>query len=205
MSERADLVTAHGPRANLAREHFLRPAVEVAPELLGSTLLFNGVGGRIVEVEAYDQGEPASHTYGGETERNRTMFGPAGRVYVYRSYGMHWCMNLVCEDERASAVLIRALEPLEGVEHMVARRGRSGARELCSGPGKVCQALAITGEQDGASALEPPFALYAPDRHIDVVASPRVGISKAVELPWRFSERGSGYVSRPAPPAGGLA
>lgn len=162
-------------------------------------LMFDGVGGRIVEVEAYDQSEPASHTFNGVTERNKTMFGPAGCVYVYRSYGIHWCMNLVCEDGRASAVLIRAIEPLEGLQEMQARRGRTKLRELCSGPGKLCQALAISRAHDCLSALAPPFFLGARDPDADVVASRRIGLTKATELEWRFSERASSYVSRPTP------
>ena len=162
-------------------------------------LLFDGVGGRIVEVEAYDQREPASHTFRGQTERNKTMFGPAGCVYVYRSYGIHWCMNLVCEDDRASAVLIRALEPLEQLERMQARRGRSNPRELCSGPGKLCQTLGITRAHDGLSVLSAPFSLRRSGSEPEVVASPRIGITKATELMWRFSEGGSTYLSRPAP------
>ncbi len=183
----------------LTRAFFLRPAVEVAPDLVGCTLIHDGAGGRIVEVEAYDQAEPASHTYGGETRRNKTMFGPAGHVYVYRSYGIHWCMNLVCEDVRASAVLIRALEPLVGLEQMAARRRRDDPRQLCSGPGKLCQALGVTRAHDGARVLAPPFSIHALGEELDVVASQRVGISKATELPWRFSLRDSPYVSRPGP------
>lgn len=185
--------------ASVGRGFFRGPAMEVAPRLIGCTLLFRGVGGRIVEVEAYDEDEPASHAYRGRTERNRTMFGSAGLVYVYRSYGIHWCMNLVCEDGRGSAVLIRALEPCARVDQMRERRGRSRLRELCSGPGKLCEALAVTGEQDGDSVLEAPFALSLPESSPDVVASTRIGISKATELPWRFTERGSAFVSRPAP------
>ncbi|MGI9657343.1 MAG: DNA-3-methyladenine glycosylase, partial [Gaiellaceae bacterium] len=146
-----------------------------------------------------DQSEPASHTFNGRTDRNQTMFGPAGFVYVYRSYGIHWCMNLVCEDDRASAVLIRALEPLDGIELMAERRQRADLRQLCSGPGKLCQALAVNGEHDGASVFAPPFVLQASTARADVVASPRVGISKATELMWRFSERRSRFVSRPLP------
>jgi DNA-3-methyladenine glycosylase len=202
MASQAQVATVAGRAVAIEREFFLRPALDVASSLIGCTLLFDGVGGRIVECEAYDQDEPASHTYRGRTERNATMFGPAGRVYVYRSYGIHWCMNLVCEDDRASAVLVRALEPTQGVATMQERRGRIGLRDLCSGPGKLCQALAITGEHDGAGALDAPFALESPRRAADVVASPRIGISKAVELPWRLSKRGSAFVSRPLPRPG---
>lgn len=184
-------------QSGVAREFFVRSAVEVAPELIGCTLLFEGVGGRIVEVEAYDQSEPASHSHRGETPRTRTMFGPAGAVYVYRSYGLHWCMNVVCEDNRASAVLIRALEPLEGIAAMQTRRGRSNRRELCSGPGRLCEALGVSRSQDGDSVLTKPFAFATGLDVVDVIASRRIGISKAVDLPWRFSERGSRFLSRP--------
>jgi DNA-3-methyladenine glycosylase len=124
------------------------------------------------------------------------MFGPAGAVYVYRSYGLHWCMNVVCEDDRASAVLIRALEPLEGIAVMETRRGRSNRHELCSGPGRLCEALGVSRSQDGDSVLTEPFAFATGLDVVDVVASRRIGISKAVDLPWRFSERGSRFLSR---------
>src|SRR5437762_2884019 len=137
---------------------FARSVHEVAPELIGVTLLVDGVGGRIVEAEAYDQEDPASHAYRGRTERNASMFGPPGRAYVYRSYGIHWCLNLVCEGEgTASAVLIRALEPTHGLDQLRARRGLQDPRLLCSGPGKLCQALAITNELDGSRLDQPPF------------------------------------------------
>jgi DNA-3-methyladenine glycosylase len=176
---------------------------EVAPELVGVTLLVDGVGGRIVEVEAYDHEDPASHGYGGRrTERNAAMFGPPGHAYVYRSYGIHWCLNLVCEDEGvASAVLVRALEPTHGLDAMRARRGLDDLRVLCSGPGKLCQALGVTREHDGRPLDRPPFELLARDGQVETVAGPRVGITRAAALPWRYAEAGSRFLSRPLRPA----
>jgi DNA-3-methyladenine glycosylase len=170
---------------------------EVAPALIGATLLVDGVGGRIVEAEAYDQEDPASHGYRGRTPRNASMFGPPGHAYVYQSYGIHWCLNLVCEDEGvASAVLIRALEPTHGLEHMRERRGLEAERLLCSGPGRLCQALAVTHEHDGRPLDRPPFELLATQREVEVVAGPRIGITQAAELPWRYAEAGSRFLSR---------
>ena len=181
----------------LAKEFFARSVHEVAPELIGATLLVDGVGGRIVEVEAYDQEDPASHGFRGRTERNAAMFGPPGHAYVYRSYGIHWCLNLVCEEEgRASAVLVRALEPTHGLEAMRARRGLDAERLLCSGPGRLCQALAVTREHDALPLDAPPFELRAREREEDVVAGPRIGITRAAELPWRYGLRSSPYLSR---------
>ena len=177
---------------------FARSVHEVAPELIGATLLVGGVGGRIVEVEAYDQTDPASHSFGGPTARNRVMFGPPGHVYVYRSYGLHWCMNLVCGPEAtASAALVRALEPTSGLDLMAARRGTADPRLLCAGPGRLCEALGVTGALDGRALDEEPFELLAPAGAAEVVRSPRIGISKAVDRLWRFTERGSSYLSRP--------
>jgi DNA-3-methyladenine glycosylase len=171
---------------------------DVAPELIGATLLVDGVGGRIVEVEAYDHEDPASHAYGGRTERNASMFGPPGRAYVYRSYGIHWCLNLVCEAEGvASAVLVRALEPTHGLDAMRARRGLDEPRRLCSGPGRLCQALAITREHDGLRLDRPPFELRAREGEVETATGPRVGITRAGELPWRYAEAGSRFLSRP--------
>jgi DNA-3-methyladenine glycosylase len=175
---------------------------EVAPGLIGVTLLVDGVGGRIVEVEAYDQEDPASHGYGGRTKRNASMFGPPGHAYVYRSYGVHWCLNLVCEGEGvASAVLVRALEPTQGLEAMRARRGLDDPRLLCSGPGRLCQALGITREHDGLPLDRPPFELREPGGTVETVAGPRVGITRAADLPWRYAESGSAFLSRPLRPA----
>jgi DNA-3-methyladenine glycosylase len=175
---------------------------ELAPELIGVTLLVDGVGGRIVEVEAYDQEDPASHGFRGRTQRNAAMFGPAGRAYVYRSYGIHWCLNLVCEGEGVpSAVLVRALEPTDGLETMRRRRGLDDERLFCSGPGRLCQALGVTREHDGLPLDRPPFELLARDREVDVVSGPRIGITRGAELPWRYAEAGSRFLSRPLRPA----
>ena len=186
----------------LRPDFFARSVHEVAPELIGVTLLVDGVGGRIVEAEAYDQEDPASHAYRGRTERNASMFGPPGRAYVYRSYGIHWCLNLVCEGEDvASAVLIRALEPTHGLERMRERRGLEDPRLLCSGPGRLCQALAVTREHNGLALDRPPFELLALEEKAKLVAGPRVGITRAAELPWRYAEAGSRFVSRAVRPA----
>jgi DNA-3-methyladenine glycosylase len=166
------------------------------------TLLVDGVGGRIVEVEAYDHEDPASHGYRGRTERNASMFGPPGHAYVYRSYGIHWCLNLVCEDEGvANAVLVRALEPTDGLGTMRDRRGLEDLRQLCSGPGRLCQALGVTREHDGLPLDRPPFELLAAERPADVISGPRIGITRAAELPWRYAEAGSRFLSRPLPRA----
>jgi DNA-3-methyladenine glycosylase len=166
------------------------------------TLLVDGVGGRIVEVEAYDHEDPASHGFRGRTVRNASMFGPPGHAYVYRSYGIHWCLNLVCEDDGvASAVLVRALEPTHGLEEMCRRRGLRDPRLLCSGPGRLCQALGITREHDGLPLDRQPFELRERDGPVEVVAGARVGITRAAELPWRYTEAGSRFVSRPLRPA----
>ena len=174
---------------------------EVAPDLIGVTLLVDGVGGRIVEVEAYDQEDPASHGFRGETPRNKSMFGPPGHAYVYRSYGIHWCLNLVCDEPgRADAVLLRALEPTHGLDAMRARRGLEAERMLCSGPGKLCQALGVTHEHDGLPLDEPPFELLARDGRPEIATGPRIGITQAAELAWRYGLAGSPYLSRPIRP-----
>jgi DNA-3-methyladenine glycosylase len=170
---------------------------EVARGLLGCTFLRDGVGGRIVEVEAYAPTDPASHAYRGLTRRNSSMFAPAGTLYVYRSYGIHWCVNVVCEPEgTAAAVLLRALEPTRGLAEMRARRGIRDDRVLCSGPGRLTQALGISGADDGLSAMAPPFELESRKRPVDVVATSRIGITKAAELPWRYLIRGTHWASR---------
>jgi DNA-3-methyladenine glycosylase len=184
-------------RELLTREFFARSVHEVAPELVGCTLLVDGVGGRIVEVEAYAPDDPASHGFRGQTPRNRAMFGPAGHAYVYRSYGVHWCLNLVCAGEGIpEAVLVRALEPTAGVERMRARRGLEAERLLCAGPGRLCQALAVGGEHDGLPLDRPPFELRTAELPIEVDAGLRVGITRAAELPWRYVLAGSPFVSR---------
>ena len=181
----------------LDREFFARSVHEVAPNLIGCTLLVDGIGGPIVEVEAYDHEDPASHGFRGETARNRSMFGPPGHAYVYRSYGIHWCLNLVCEEKGvAAAVLLRALEPAHGVGEMRARRDLDKLRLLCSGPGRLCQALAVTGEHDGLPLNRPPIELRARKGEPEVVTGPRVGITQAADLPWRYGLAGSPYLSR---------
>ena len=182
----------------LKRAFFARSVHEVAPELIGATLLFNGVGGIIVEVEAYHHTEPAAHSYRGLTPRNAVMFGPPGFTYVYRSYGIHWCVNFVCEKTgSASAVLIRALEPTHGIAAMRRRRHVHNERALCSGPGKLTEALGITHAHNGLALDAPPFALHARNRELEVVAGVRIGITKAAELPWRYGLKGSKFLSKP--------
>jgi DNA-3-methyladenine glycosylase len=177
---------------------FDRSVHDVAPELIGATLLFDGVGGVIVEVEAYDQEDPAAHGYRGKTARTASMFGPPGHAYVYRSYGIHWCLNFVCEAVGiASAVLIRALEPAAELEAMRARRGVADDRLLCAGPGRLCQALGIAGEHDGLPLDEPPFELRARECEPEIARGARVGITKAVDKQWRYGLAGSRFLSRP--------
>jgi DNA-3-methyladenine glycosylase len=183
----------------LTADFFARSVHEVAPELIGVTLLVDGVGGRIVEVEAYHHEDPASHSFGGRTARNAAMFGLPGHAYVYRSYGIHWCLNLVCEPR--SAVLIRALEPTDGLEEMAARRGLRDPRLLCSGPGKLTQALGITRVHDGLPLDRPPFELRPRDGAPELATAPRIGITRAAELLWRYVEKGSRFLSRPVPRA----
>jgi DNA-3-methyladenine glycosylase len=182
----------------LTRAFFRRSVHEVAPDLIGVTLLFDGVGGRIVEVEAYHHTDPAAHSFGGPTSRNAVMFGPPGYAYVYRSYGIHWCVNFVCEPKgSASAVLIRAIEPTEGLTIMRRRRGVTDERLLCSGPGRVCEALRITHAHNGLALDKPPFALFARADAFEVIVGPRIGLTKAVERPWRYGLKGSRFLSKP--------
>ena len=174
----------------------------VARALVGATLFVDGVGGRIVEVEAYREDDPASHAYRGPTRRNAAMFGPPGRLYVYRSYGIHWCANVVCGPEGIRmGVLLRALEPTAGLELMRARRGIDDTLLLCAGPGRLTQALGLTGDHDGLPLDRPPLRLVPATAVHDVVSGPRVGISRAADAPWRYSLSGSAYVSRPRPRA----
>jgi DNA-3-methyladenine glycosylase len=186
------------PGKRLKRAFFARSVHEVAPDLIGVTLLFNGVGGIIIEVEAYHHTEPAAHSYRGMTPRNAVMFGPPGFTYVYRSYGIQWCVNFVCEKTgSAAAVLIRALQPTHGIPAMRRRRGLHDEKSLCSGPGKLTEALGITREHNAMALDAPPFALHARVGTPDVVAGIRIGLTKAVELPWRYGLKGSKFLSRP--------
>ena len=190
------------PRTRLRRPFFARSVHEVAPDLIGATLLIDGVGGIIVEVEAYHHTDPAAHSYTGRTERNAVMFGPAGYIYVYRSYGIHWCVNFVCEEDgSASAVLIRAIEPTEGLAAMRRRRGLKDERALCSGPGKLCEALAVTHKHNGLALDRPPFELRARSETPEIVTGPRIGITKAVAKPWRYGLKGSQFLSKPFRPS----
>ncbi len=182
----------------LTRKFFARSVHDVASDLIGATLLVDGVGGIIVEVEAYHHTEPAAHSFNGPTPRNMVMFGPPGFLYVYRSYGIHWCMNFVCEKEgSASAVLVRAIEPTHGIPAMRRRRGLHDERMLSSGPGKLCEAMAVTGKHNGLALDTPPIAIYARTRKPEIVSGIRIGITKAVELPWRYGLKGSPFVSKP--------
>jgi DNA-3-methyladenine glycosylase len=186
------------PPAKINRAFFARSVHAVAPDLIGATLLFNGVGGQIVEVEAYHHTDPAAHSFRGRTERNAVMFGPPGYAYVYRSYGVHWCLNFVCEPEgSASAVLIRAIEPVEGLGRMRRRRGATDPRLLCSGPGRLCQALGVSVIHNGLALNRRPFELFVPERRPEIAVGIRIGITKAVELPWRYGVAGSKFLSKP--------
>jgi DNA-3-methyladenine glycosylase len=186
----------------IRREFFARSVHEVAAELIGATFLVDGVGGKIVELEAYHHEDPAAHGYRGRTARNASMFGPPGHAYVYRSYGVHWCVNFVCEAEDvADAVLIRALEPTQGLEEMRRRRGLEDERLLCAGPGRLCQALAITVEHDGLPLDRPPFRLEHRTEPPEIARGPRIGITRAADLPWRYGLAGSRFLSRPLRPA----
>lgn len=178
---------------------FLAPSCEVARQLIGATFTVNGVGGIIVETEAYDRDDPASHSFVGMTKRNAAMFGPPGRAYVYRSYGIHWCLNFVCCAEgHGAGVLIRAIEPTVGLAVMIERRGNiQEPRLLCSGPGRVGQALGITPEYSGMRLDKSPFKLIPPTHAPHIVCGPRIGISKAADVPWRFGLAASRFLSRP--------
>jgi DNA-3-methyladenine glycosylase len=194
-------------RVRISPDELLDGSDVVARRLIGAMLLVDGVGGRIVETEAYDREDPASHSFAGPTVRNATMFGPPGRVYVYRSYGIHWCFNIVCREAgHGAGVLIRAIEPLEGVELMARRRGLpadtpGNLRRLCAGPGRLGQALGIGREHDGLRVDRPPFRLLASRGDEDVVCGPRIGITRGLDRPWRFGLAGSLFLSRPFRPA----
>lgn len=189
-------------RPRLGVEFFARSVHDVARDLVGCELLFESCGGMIVETESYERDDPACHAFVGLTPRTEVLFGPPGRAYVYLSYGIHSLLNAVAEPEgRAAAVLIRALEPRDGLERMRERRGVRSDTELCSGPGKLTEALGIGLDRNGADLASDPFLLLPrePGWRGEIVEGPRVGISKAVELPWRFCLAGSPYVSRPRP------
>ena len=186
------------PARQLTPKDFLGDSHEVASMLIGAVVLVDGVGGRIVETEAYDRADPASHTFSGPPSRNQAMFGPPGRAYVYRSYGIHWCINFVCREEgHGAGVLIRAVEPLQGLDVMRERRGLVDPRLLCSGPGRVGQALGITHELNGARLDRAPFKVLSAAEPVQVVTGPRIGISKAMHVNWRFGLAGSRFLSRP--------
>jgi len=188
--------------AALPAAFYGRPVVEVARDLLGCVVRHGGGSGLIVETEAYHGSEPASHAFVGLTPRTATLFGPAGIAYLYRSYGIHALLNAVCEDvPSGAAVLIRALEPLEGEAEMRARRGRDRLEDLCSGPGKLTEALGIDLDLNGTSLVDGPVRIEGPAaRPPAIIAGPRIGITKAADLPWRFCAAGSRFVSRPWPP-----
>src|SRR6266404_3036243 len=181
----------------LKRAFFARSVHAIAPDLIGATLLVDGVGGIIVEVEAYHHTDPAAHSFRGPTARNMVMFGPAGFSYVYRSYGIHWCVNFVCEEAgSASAVLIRALQPTHGIPAMRRRRGLHDERALCSGPGKLCEALGITMKHSELPLDQPPIALHARTGQPEIVKGIRIGITKAIDLPWRYGLKDSKFLSK---------
>jgi DNA-3-methyladenine glycosylase len=197
----AEAAAAASVRSNAfpAGIDFAAPSDELARALIGCVLLVDGVGGRIVETEAYDRDDAASHSFSGPTPRNAVMFGPPGLVYVYRSYGIHWCLNFTCREEgHGAAVLLRAIEPLAGLDTMRERRGLDDVRLLCAGPGRLGQALGVTHAMNGLSLAGPPFELLPParDTPIEVLSGPRIGISKAVDVPWRYGLAGSRYLSR---------
>ena len=196
-AETAPLDELRKPGRRLKKSFFSRSVHEVAPDLIGATFLVNGVSGIIVEVEAYDQTDPAAHSFRGPTPRNMVMFGPPGYTYVYLSYGLNWCVNFVCQAAGSAAgVLIRAIEPTHGLAAMRRRRGVAGVTALCSGPGKLCEALAITKALSELPIDMPPIALHARSGEADVTTGVRIGLTKAVDLPWRYGLKGSKFLSK---------
>lgn len=185
------------PGPSLRKSFFARSVHEVALDLIGATFLVNGVGGIIVEVEAYDQTDPAAHSFRGPTPRNAVMFGPPGYTYVYLSYGLNWCVNFVCQPTGSAAgVLIRALEPTQGLAAMRRRREVANVAALCSGPGKLCQALAITKALSALPIDKSPIALHARSGDAEIMTGVRVGLTKAVDLPWRYGLKNSQFLSK---------
>jgi len=185
-------------RVRLTRAFFERSVHKVAPELIGATLLVDGAGGTIVEVEAYDHEDPAAHGFGGRTARHASMFGPPGHAYVYLIYGLYWCLNFVCEPEGvANAVLIRALEPTAGIAAMQKRRKLDDVRLLCAGPGRLCEALGVTRAHDGLALDRRPFRVIARPIDVPIAIGRRIGITKAADKPWRYGLAGSRFLSRP--------
>ncbi len=182
-----------------ASDPFARPVLDLARSLIGATLLLDGVGGIVVETEAYARHDAASHSCRGPTPRNRAMFGPAGHAYVYRSYGIHWCFNAVGGEEPGCAVLVRALEPTHGLDRMRARRRLDDPRLLCAGPGRLAQALGLDASHDGMDLRLPPFALLFGEERPALLVGPRIGITRNADAPWRFGLAGSRCLSRPFP------
>jgi DNA-3-methyladenine glycosylase len=196
-AETASLDGSRNPGPRLRKSFFARSVHEVAPDLIGATFLVNGVGGIIVEVEAYDQTDPAAHSFRGPTPRNAVMFGPPGFTYVYLSYGLNWCVNFVCQAAGSAAgVLIRAVEPTHGLAAMRRRRGVADAKALCSGPGRLCQALAITKTLSELPIDRSPIALHAGSGEAEIATGVRIGLTKAVNLPWRYGLKGSKFLSK---------
>jgi DNA-3-methyladenine glycosylase len=187
-----------GKAVFLAGVNFSVSPQQVARALIGTSIFVDGVGGLIVETEAYDGSDPASHSFRGPTPRNAVMFGPPGFAYVYRSYGLHWCLNFVCRESAfGAAVLIRALAPVAGIDMMAQRRGTENLRSLCAGPGRLTQALGINRSHDGLPLDQPPFQLLPAEKRYKTFSSPRIGITQAKDVPWRFGLAGSAYLSRP--------
>jgi DNA-3-methyladenine glycosylase len=201
MDKSAETTPPDGSRSlgsRLRKSFFARSVHKVAPDLIGATFLVNGVGGIIVEVEAYDQTDPAAHSFRGPTPRNAVMFGPPGYTYVYLSYGLNWCVNFVCQAAGSAAgVLLRAIEPTHGLAAMRRRRGVTDAKALCSGPGKLVEALAITKALSELPIDRSPIALHARSGGAEIATGVRIGLTKAVDLPWRYGLKGSKYLSKP--------